>query len=35
MSVVIEELTSKLQEEENKRLRLLADYENFKRRASS
>ncbi|MEK5038953.1 nucleotide exchange factor GrpE [Sporosarcina sp. FSL K6-3457] len=31
---VIEELTVKLQEEENKRLRLLADYDNFKRRAS-
>ncbi|MFJ7933606.1 nucleotide exchange factor GrpE [Sporosarcina sp. NPDC096371] len=31
---VIEELTAKLQEEENKRLRLLADYDNFKRRAS-
>ena len=31
---VIEELTAKLQEEENKRLRLLADYENFKRRAT-
>lgn len=31
---IIEELTSKLQEEENKRLRLLADYENFKRRAT-
>ena len=30
----LEELTAKLQEEENKRLRLLADYENFKRRAS-
>ena len=29
----IDELTVKLQEEENKRLRLLADYENFKRRA--
>lgn len=31
---VIEELTSKLQEEENKRLRLMADYENYKRRAT-
>lgn len=31
---MIEELTLKLQEEENKRLRLLADYENFKRRAT-
>ncbi|MBE1553701.1 nucleotide exchange factor GrpE [Sporosarcina limicola] len=31
---IIEELTIKLQEEENKRLRLLADYDNFKRRAS-
>ena len=30
----IEELTAKLQEEENKRRRLLADYENFKRRAT-
>ncbi|MEK4403805.1 nucleotide exchange factor GrpE [Sporosarcina sp. FSL K6-6792] len=31
---IVQELTEKLQEEENKRLRLLADYENFKRRAS-
>jgi molecular chaperone GrpE len=31
---LVQELTDKLQEEENKRLRLLADYENFKRRAS-
>jgi molecular chaperone GrpE len=31
---IVQELTDKLQEEENKRLRLLADYENFKRRAS-
>lgn len=31
---LIEELTVKLQDEENKRLRLLADYDNFKRRAS-
>ena len=31
---IIQELTSQLQEEENKRLRLLADYENFKRRAT-
>lgn len=31
---VIEELTAQLQEEENKRLRLLADYDNFKRRAA-
>ncbi len=31
---LIEELQAKFQEEENKRLRLLADYENFKRRAS-
>ncbi|WP_318615088.1 nucleotide exchange factor GrpE [Sporosarcina sp. YIM B06819] len=31
---VIAELTAQLQEEENKRLRLLADYDNFKRRAS-
>ena len=30
----LEELNAKLEEEENKRLRLLADYENFKRRAS-
>ena len=30
----MQELTDKLQEEENKRFRLLADYENFKRRAS-
>ena len=30
----VEELNAKLEEEENKRLRLLADYENFKRRAS-
>ena len=31
---IVQELTDKLQEEENKRFRLLADYENFKRRAS-
>lgn len=31
---IVQELTEKLQEEENKRLRLLADYENFKRRAT-
>lgn len=31
---IVQELTEKLKEEENKRLRLLADYENFKRRAS-
>lgn len=31
---VIAELTAQLQEEENKRLRLLADYDNFKRRVS-
>jgi molecular chaperone GrpE len=31
---IVQELTEKLQEEENKRFRLLADYENFKRRAS-
>lgn len=31
---LIEELTSKVNDEETKRLRLLADYENFKRRAS-
>ncbi|KAA0965435.1 nucleotide exchange factor GrpE [Sporosarcina sp. ANT_H38] len=31
---IVKELTDKLKEEENKRLRLLADYENFKRRAS-
>jgi molecular chaperone GrpE len=31
---IIDELSTKLQEEENKRLRLLADYENFKRRAA-
>jgi len=31
---VIEKLTAQLQEEENKRLRLLADYDNFKRRAA-
>lgn len=31
---IVEDLSSKLQEEENKRLRLLADYENFKRRAT-
>jgi molecular chaperone GrpE len=31
---IVEELSEKLQEEENKRLRLLADYENFKRRAT-
>ena len=31
---IIEELKSQLQEEENKRLRLLADYDNFKRRAA-
>jgi molecular chaperone GrpE len=31
---LLEEFNVKLQEEENKRLRLLADYENFKRRAS-
>ncbi len=31
---LVQELTDKLQEEENKRFRLLADYENFKRRAS-
>ncbi|CAM3115984.1 nucleotide exchange factor GrpE [Filibacter tadaridae] len=31
---IVEELTAKLQEEESKRLRLLADYDNFKRRAS-
>ena len=31
---VMEELTVKLQEEENKRLRLLADYDNFKRRTA-
>ena len=30
----VQELTEKLHEEENKRLRLLADYENFKRRVS-
>lgn len=30
----IEQLNAKLQEEENRRLRLLADYENFKRRAA-
>ncbi|MFS0575275.1 nucleotide exchange factor GrpE [Sporosarcina sp. 179-K 3D1 HS] len=30
----VEELTTLLEEEENKRLRLLADFENFKRRAS-
>ena len=30
----LEELNAKLEEEENKRLRLLADYENYKRRAS-
>ncbi|WP_342511253.1 nucleotide exchange factor GrpE [Sporosarcina sp. FSL K6-1522] len=31
---IIEELTVKLREEENKRLRLLADYDNFKRRTA-
>ena len=31
---IIEELKSKLEEEENKQLRLLADFENFKRRAN-
>ena len=31
---IVQELTDKLLEEENKRFRLLADYENFKRRAS-
>ncbi|HJF30793.1 MAG TPA: nucleotide exchange factor GrpE [Sporosarcina psychrophila] len=31
---IVQELTEKLKEEENKRLRLLADYENYKRRAS-
>lgn len=31
---IVKELTDKLKEEENKRLRLLADYENFKRRVS-
>jgi molecular chaperone GrpE len=31
---VLADLTAQLQEEENKRLRLLADYENFKRRAA-
>ncbi len=31
---IVQELTDKLQEEENKRFRLLADYENFKRRAT-
>ncbi|MBO0588248.1 nucleotide exchange factor GrpE [Sporosarcina sp. E16_8] len=31
---LVQELTDKLQEEESKRFRLLADYENFKRRAS-
>ena len=31
---VIEELTAQLQEERDKRLRLLADYDNFKRRAA-
>lgn len=31
---IVQELTDKLKEEENKRFRLLADYENFKRRAS-
>ena len=30
----VQELTEKLHEEENKRLRLLADYENFKRRVT-
>lgn len=33
-NTIVQELTDKLQEEENKRFRLLADYENFKRRAS-
>ncbi|QTD41652.1 nucleotide exchange factor GrpE [Sporosarcina sp. Te-1] len=31
---IIEELKSKLQEEENKQLRLMADFENFKRRSN-
>lgn len=31
---IVKEFTVKLQEEENKRLRLLADYENFKRRVT-
>lgn len=31
---IVEELKAKLEEEENKQLRLLADFENFKRRAN-
>ncbi|MBB4825773.1 molecular chaperone GrpE [Sporosarcina luteola] len=33
-TAVIEDLQSKLEQEENKHLRLLADYENFKRRSN-
>lgn len=34
MDDIVAEFTAKLEEEENKRLRMLADFENFKRRAT-